>query len=114
MPYSLDEDFETTSSVEILDEPTNLNSSMISVSSHSSFKKYKECTICLSEFVEGEPVKVVPGCEHVFHERCLNDWTTLRFRCPNCNIEIRVEEDPALKEAYRQTIDSLYQPRARQ
>ena len=40
----------------------------------SSFAKFTECTICLSTFAEGDSVKMVPNCNHVFHEKCFNDW----------------------------------------
>ena len=53
--------------------------------------KFTECTICLGQFVDGDGVKVVPGCSHVFHDNCFNDWVALRWRCPNCNTEIIVE-----------------------
>lgn len=53
-----------------------------------SFRKFTECTICLNVFKDGEPVKLVPGCNHVFHEGCFNDWTAQKWRCPNCNTDI--------------------------
>ena len=50
------------------DELDALNESMLSSDSrHNSFVKYKECTICLIDFKEGDKVKIVPGCEHLFH-----------------------------------------------
>jgi hypothetical protein len=53
--------------------------------------KYKSCSICLSDFVQNERVKVIPRCGHTFHEDCLENWLQKRFRCPNCNTEILME-----------------------
>jgi len=53
--------------------------------------KFTECTICLGMYVNGDSVKVVPGCSHVFHDSCFNDWVEQKWRCPNCNTEIIVE-----------------------
>lgn len=60
---------------------------------HGSFLfKYKHCSICLTDFKQGEVVKVVPLCGHTFHKKCLEQWLVLRFRCPNCNVEIDTSE----------------------
>ena len=50
--------------------------------------KYKCCSICLTDFARGDSVKVVPQCGHTFHGKCLVRWLLLKFRCPNCNVEI--------------------------
>jgi hypothetical protein len=50
--------------------------------------KYKSCSICLSDFVQSDKVKVVPRCGHTFHDDCLESWLQKRFRCPNCNTDI--------------------------
>lgn len=41
--------------------------------------------------MNGDSVKVVPGCSHTFHDSCFNDWVEQKWRCPNCNTEIIVE-----------------------
>ena len=77
----------------IMDDVYSRRESMASSRSrHSSFKKFKECTICLVEFKEGDAVKIVPGCEHVFHKDCLDGWLLKAFKCPNCNVIINIEE----------------------
>lgn len=42
------------------------------------------CAICLSEFVEGELVKVLPNCYHGFHVRCIDTWLVSHLSCPMC------------------------------
>merc|ERR1712046_343627 len=47
---------------------------------------YKTCSICLSDFVEGEELREVQ-CEghHVFHPRCLRSWIDRSHHaCPVC------------------------------
>ncbi|KQK10758.1 RING-H2 finger protein ATL72 [Brachypodium distachyon] len=43
-----------------------------------------ECTICLAEFAPGERVRVLPGCSHGFHARCIDRWLSARPTCPTC------------------------------
>ncbi|KAH6836717.1 hypothetical protein C2S53_007374 [Perilla frutescens var. hirtella] len=44
----------------------------------------EECPICLSEFEEGETVKLIPYCGHVFHSNCVDTWLALHVTCPLC------------------------------
>ncbi|XP_044480010.1 RING-H2 finger protein ATL78-like [Mangifera indica] len=43
-----------------------------------------ECVICLSEFVPGERVLLLPKCNHGFHIRCIDKWLTSHSSCPKC------------------------------
>ncbi|XP_004249865.2 RING-H2 finger protein ATL78-like [Solanum lycopersicum] len=43
-----------------------------------------ECVICLSEFVAGEKVRVLPKCNHGFHVRCIDKWLNSHSSCPTC------------------------------
>ena len=44
----------------------------------------KECSVCLSEFEAGEPVKILPPCGHAFHVQCISEWLTAKDTCPLC------------------------------
>lgn len=44
----------------------------------------EDCTICLSEFEEGEMVKLIPNCRHVFHPSCIDTWLESHVSCPLC------------------------------
>lgn len=44
----------------------------------------KECVICLSEFVPGERVRLLPKCHHWFHPRCIDKWLSSHSSCPTC------------------------------
>ncbi|KAI8893724.1 hypothetical protein BC833DRAFT_607394 [Globomyces pollinis-pini] len=42
------------------------------------------CTICLSEYEEGENLRQL-GCKHHFHKDCIDEWLHLNGKCPLCN-----------------------------
>ncbi|KAJ0747309.1 putative chromatin regulator PHD family [Helianthus annuus] len=43
------------------------------------------CSICLSEFGDGDGVSQLDKCHHVFHKRCIVQWLDHgRFTCPLC------------------------------
>ncbi|CAE5963523.1 unnamed protein product [Arabidopsis arenosa] len=43
-----------------------------------------ECAICLTEFSDGEEIRILPRCSHVFHVACIDKWLTSRSSCPSC------------------------------
>ena len=43
-----------------------------------------ECVICISEFVFGDRVRILPKCSHVFHVRCIDMWLSSHSSCPTC------------------------------
>ena len=43
-----------------------------------------ECVICISEFTEGEKVRILPKCNHGFHVRCIDKWLSSHSSCPKC------------------------------
>ncbi|GMH12638.1 hypothetical protein Nepgr_014479 [Nepenthes gracilis] len=46
-----------------------------------------DCAICLSEFEEGQYVKVIPFCRHVFHMSCIDAWLSSQVTCPLCRTD---------------------------
>ncbi|KAE8676555.1 putative RING zinc finger protein [Hibiscus syriacus] len=42
------------------------------------------CVICLSEFVAGEHVRILPQCNHGYHVRCIDKWLSWHSSCPTC------------------------------
>lgn len=46
--------------------------------------KVAECPICLTEFVEGDEMRVLPQCGHVFHVNCVDTWLGKHSSCPSC------------------------------
>ena len=43
-----------------------------------------ECVICLSEFTNGERLRILPKCNHGFHVRCIDKWLSSHSSCPKC------------------------------
>ncbi|MED6180738.1 hypothetical protein PIB30_012887 [Stylosanthes scabra] len=43
-----------------------------------------ECVICLSDFTNGEKLRILPKCNHGFHVRCIDKWLTSHSSCPKC------------------------------
>ncbi|XP_062074763.1 RING-H2 finger protein ATL79-like [Humulus lupulus] len=43
-----------------------------------------ECAICLSEFEEGQGVRLMARCNHGFHDQCIHQWLSSHSSCPTC------------------------------
>ncbi|XP_062208292.1 RING-H2 finger protein ATL39-like [Phragmites australis] len=48
-----------------------------------------ECAVCLSELADGEKVRALPSCGHVFHVECVDEWLRSRTTCPVCRAEVQ-------------------------
>lgn len=42
------------------------------------------CSICLADFEEGDVLRLLPDCGHIFHQKCVDTWLQLKPTCPNC------------------------------
>ncbi|XP_010543042.1 PREDICTED: RING-H2 finger protein ATL57 [Tarenaya hassleriana] len=58
-------------------------------------QKIEDCAICLSDFEDGEAVKVIPYCRHVFHVACVDTWLSSHVSCPFCR-SIQLFSDKAV------------------
>eukprot|EP01018_Ginkgo_biloba_P020612 Gb_26582 [translate_table: standard] len=47
-----------------------------------------ECSVCLSEFDEGELVRLLPKCRHAFHIGCIDMWFGSHSNCPLCRADV--------------------------
>ncbi|CAH0386094.1 unnamed protein product [Bemisia tabaci] len=73
------------------------------------FKKgspYETCYICISDFVEGERVRLLL-CSHVFHCECIDLWLT-RYRriCPTCKRKVYSADEVQGTNVYLSDTDS--------
>ncbi|KAL5220362.1 hypothetical protein ABZP36_025075 [Zizania latifolia] len=57
-----------------------------------------ECAICLGAMQEGDVVRVLPSCGHVFHVACVDKWLASSSSCPVCRAGV---EPPPLPTAAR-------------
>jgi len=60
----------------------------------AAFDSCVMCSICICEFEEGEELRLLPECGHVFHTDCISPWLTeKRNTCPLCQQKVMKEED---------------------
>lgn len=58
-----------------------------------SAEEKESCSVCLAEYVEGEEVRVLPRCKHMFHRACIDQWLITRSPfCPMCRDRV-IERD---------------------
>ncbi|KAL8088500.1 RING-H2 finger protein ATL8-like [Apium graveolens] len=46
--------------------------------------KFTDCAICLTEFIDGDELRVLPQCGHGFHVGCIDTWLASHSSCPSC------------------------------
>ncbi|KAM0874325.1 hypothetical protein ACQ4PT_037487 [Festuca glaucescens] len=51
-----------------------------------------DCAVCLSEFADGEKVRELPNCGHMFHVECVDAWLRTRTTCPLCRTEAELPQ----------------------
>ncbi|KAJ3701212.1 hypothetical protein LUZ61_004917 [Rhynchospora tenuis] len=52
--------------------------------SEETYSTSPECSICLSSIEEGEQVRQLPNCRHMFHKECIDVWLSTNASCPVC------------------------------
>lgn len=45
------------------------------------------CSICLSDYVEGETILMLP-CRHNYHKACITEWLLGHTQCPLCKRDV--------------------------
>ncbi|KAE8707875.1 Detected protein of unknown function [Hibiscus syriacus] len=71
-----------------------LDESLVKAISVCKFKKNEgliegtDCSVCLSEFMEDESLKLLPKCNHAFHVPCIDTWLKSHSSCPLCRANI--------------------------
>ncbi|PKU74670.1 RING-H2 finger protein ATL64-like [Dendrobium catenatum] len=43
-----------------------------------------ECAICLADLADGELGRLLPQCNHGFHQSCIDKWFLVNSTCPTC------------------------------
>ena len=70
-----------------------------SASASTSAAAATECAVCLSELADGEKVRALPSCGHVFHVECVDAWLRSRTTCPVCRAEVRPDKGAGTGDA---------------
>ena len=42
------------------------------------------CSICLADYKKTDMIRVLPDCNHLFHDKCVDPWLKLHPTCPVC------------------------------
>ncbi|KAI6701896.1 hypothetical protein NL676_011032 [Syzygium grande] len=50
-----------------------------------------ECAICLTEFVEGDGIRVLATCSHGYHVECIERWLRSHKSCPSCRSSLVID-----------------------
>ncbi|CAM0882657.1 unnamed protein product [Alopecurus aequalis] len=58
-----------------------------------------ECAICLGAARQGEAVRVLPSCAHVFHVACVDTWLASSSSCPVCRAMVEPPPPPSSSAA---------------
>ncbi|KAL5227865.1 hypothetical protein ABZP36_016130 [Zizania latifolia] len=53
-----------------------------------------ECAICLGAMQEGDVVRVLPACGHMFHVACVDRWLASSSSCPVCRAGVEPPPPP--------------------
>ncbi|CAH1421253.1 unnamed protein product [Lactuca virosa] len=56
----------------------------LTYSTETMAEKFPDCAICLTEFVSGDEIRVLPRCGHGFHVMCIDTWFGSHSSCPSC------------------------------
>ncbi|CAL9751022.1 unnamed protein product [Musa acuminata subsp. burmannicoides] len=60
-----------------------------------------ECVVCLGAAKEGEMVRLLPDCKHLFHVGCIDMWLASHVTCPVCRA--MVEPPPVTATLVRES-----------
>lgn len=60
------------------------------------------CTICIDFLKNGQKLRCVPLCKHIFHSECLLNWLMVTEVCPNCKNEISIYTLKAYHDSIKQ------------
>lgn len=57
-----------------------------------------ECAVCINEFEDGDSIRLLPDCSHVFHEECIDAWLASHITCPVCRAVLEKVKEEAAEE----------------
>lgn len=76
-----------TVAVEVGLDETTLHSYPIllySKAKHDNKDALSCCSICLSDYKNTDMLRLLPDCQHMFHQTCVDPWLRLHLSCPVC------------------------------
>lgn len=61
---------------------------ILSYTVDSNCQSKTDCVVCLGEMEEGDAVRMLPNCRHVFHVACIDRWFLAHSSCPVCRSSV--------------------------
>ncbi|CAI9267649.1 unnamed protein product [Lactuca saligna] len=74
-----------------------LNSLPVILFEAKDFKNGLECSVCLSEIMEGEKTRILPKCNHAFHAECIDMWFHSHSTCPICRNPVQEQTEVSVE-----------------
>lgn len=76
----------------------NTNTSLENLRNNTSIEVVIEdtdtlCTICRTNISEGEVVRKINSCGHMFHINCIDQWFEEHTTCPTCRNSVNHQEE---------------------
>lgn len=66
------------------------------------------CAICMETLQQGERVRALRGCDHLFHQACVEPWLLSRGTCPMCRATIvPIQQAPAALGSTANALETL-------
>ncbi|GMH24166.1 hypothetical protein Nepgr_026009 [Nepenthes gracilis] len=62
---------------------------------HEGLVEGSDCSVCLTEFQDGDDIRILPKCCHAFHISCIDTWLRSHKNCPLCRALIINESSAA-------------------
>jgi len=60
-------------------------------SSVTEREDHKQCHVCLTEYDNGEQLRILP-CFHRFHSACIDEWIKTNPTCPLCRVRVEFDD----------------------
>jgi hypothetical protein len=67
----------------------------------------KLCSVCLEDLEDGEMVRQLPTCKHLFHVDCIDMWLHSHSTCPVCRCDLSPPRTTIAKVAELPAADAL-------
>ena len=83
-----------------------INNALENITYNVSEQNSSTCPITLEEFVEGDSIRRIKHCGHIFSIPAINSWFNRHVRCPVCRYDIREYITPNVLDIYANTIDN--------
>lgn len=83
-----------------------LESIAVLIYSAQDFKDELECAVCLSEFCDGEKIRLLPKCNHGFHVECIDMWFYSHSTCPLCRNPVSSSSSSSQSPSFSESTNS--------